>query len=346
VTAALTVAISACAVDKLLTEPEPGSPPPPPPVASRLDFTGEPGSAGAGDALAPVVVAAEDQSGQIVPTFTGEVTIALTGNGSVGGLRGTLRRNAVAGVATFDDLSLTRAGTGYRLEAKSAGLTSATSSPFDVAPTAAARLASSSGDAQTDTVAATLTDPYVVRVTDRFGNPIPGVIVDWTVSSGGGTIDPTTGPTDASGTARATHTLGPRSGSQAVKVTAAELPSGGVTFTATAQPGKLAALRFTQQPSDVREDRPIDPPVIVAAEDQFANRITGFAGSMTMSLVPLAGNFLAKLSGQLAETAVAGVATFDDLHINRPGSGFELRVSAANLTADSQPFTVRSRGRP
>jgi hypothetical protein len=113
-----------------------------------------------------------------------------------------------------------------------------------------------------------------------------------------------------------------------------------VTFTATARPGAVATLRFSVQPSTTRKDRPIDPPVIVVTEDQFGNRTTGFSGSITMSLTPLSGLF-ARLSGTLTRTATAGQAEFDDLAIDQPGSGYRLRASAQNRTADSQPFTIR-----
>ena len=42
--------------------------------------------------------------------------------------------NAVAGVATFSDLSLNKVGSGYTLLAASTGLTGATSSTFDIVP--------------------------------------------------------------------------------------------------------------------------------------------------------------------------------------------------------------------
>jgi hypothetical protein len=47
-------------------------------------------------------------------------------------LSGTLTRAAVNGVATFDNLELNRAGTGYTLRATASGLTAATSTAFRV----------------------------------------------------------------------------------------------------------------------------------------------------------------------------------------------------------------------
>ena len=47
-------------------------------------------------------------------------------------MSGTLTVNAVAGVATFSDLSINIAADGYTLIASSAGLTSATSNSFNI----------------------------------------------------------------------------------------------------------------------------------------------------------------------------------------------------------------------
>jgi len=49
-------------------------------------------------------------------------------------LGGTLSQDAVAGVATFNNLTLDKTGTGYMLRASSAGLTGDDSSTFDVNP--------------------------------------------------------------------------------------------------------------------------------------------------------------------------------------------------------------------
>jgi hypothetical protein len=49
-------------------------------------------------------------------------------------LGGTVTQNTVNGVATFSNLTLNKTGTGYTLTASSPGLTSATSSAFNILP--------------------------------------------------------------------------------------------------------------------------------------------------------------------------------------------------------------------
>ena len=60
--------------------------------------------------------------GNRVPIATNTVTIAIGTNPASGTLSGTLSRAAVAGVATFDDLSINNIGSGYTLIASSTGL--------------------------------------------------------------------------------------------------------------------------------------------------------------------------------------------------------------------------------
>ena len=59
--------------------------------------------------------------------------MAIGANPGGGGLFGTLTRNAVNGIATFNNLSIDRAGNGYTLVATSGSFT-ATSQPFNIQP--------------------------------------------------------------------------------------------------------------------------------------------------------------------------------------------------------------------
>ncbi|HEV8151055.1 MAG TPA: Ig-like domain-containing protein [Gemmatimonadales bacterium] len=86
-----------------------------------------------------------------------------------------------------------------------------------------------SGNSQSGPRDVTLPTPLVVRVTDRAGNPVSGVLILWTPAAGGGTVSPTSSFTDANG--RATTTWTPSGVGGPVTVVA----SGGglsVTFTA------------------------------------------------------------------------------------------------------------------
>jgi hypothetical protein len=102
-------------------------------IGTKLVYTTQPvgGTATAALATQPVVQA-EDASGNLGINFTGPVALAFGANPGSATLGGTTTVNAVAGVATFTNLSVSKAGTGYTLVASSTGLTSATSNAFTV----------------------------------------------------------------------------------------------------------------------------------------------------------------------------------------------------------------------
>src|SRR4029077_5321187 len=102
-------------------------------AAARVVFTVQPTSTTAGSTIAPAVqVTAEDAFGNVVTAFTGNVTIAIGNNPGSSTLGGTTTVAAVAGVATFSDLTINNPGLGYTFTAASGSLTGDTSAAFDI----------------------------------------------------------------------------------------------------------------------------------------------------------------------------------------------------------------------
>lgn len=95
-------------------------------------------------------------------------------------------------------------------------------------------IASVSGDGQTADVGMEVADPLVVRVT-QDGVPLSGRTVTWSVTAGGGSVDPTSSTTDASGNASTTWTLGPSAGANTVQAAAAGVAGSPVSFQATGE---------------------------------------------------------------------------------------------------------------
>lgn len=328
----LAVGATACNMDALLTTPEtPGGPAGDPTAFAQLVFTMLPQTVIAGRPITPAVeVTAQDESGTTATTFTGEVTVRLETNPAGGTLSGVTTRRAVAGVATFPDLSIDTPGSGYRLAAAAANVTSATSPTLAATSPSAASLALASGNGQTDTTGATLADPYVVRITDSTGAGLAGVTVVWTVTGGGGSIT-STSTSDGNGYARATRVLGTTAGLQTTSGAVDGLAGSPVTFTATATPGTPAWLAFTVEPSAAGAGAAITPAIEVTAQDGFGNTASGFAGAVTVALHANPGG--GSLSGTTTRSTVAGVATFAGLSVNKSGSGYQLRADASGLTA-------------
>ena len=99
---------------------------------SKLAYGVQPSSATAGTSLAPAVtVQIQDAQGNPT-TSTADVVLAMGSNPGGSTLSGTTTVTAVAGTATFSNLSLNRAGIGYTLSASSTTLTGTTSNAFNI----------------------------------------------------------------------------------------------------------------------------------------------------------------------------------------------------------------------
>jgi hypothetical protein len=127
------------------------------------------------------------------------------------------------------------------------------------------------------------------------------------------------------------------------------LASGGCPYDTLVSNGGLAIaggggtasdqLVFTVQPSNAVAGQIITPAVRVAARDSLGNVDTSFAANVTISIGvnPVGGN----LGGTTTVPAVAGVALFGDLTIDRSGQGYTLRASAPGAqSASSDPFDI------
>jgi len=97
------------------------------------------------------------------------------------------------------------------------------------------------GNNQSAEVNAVLPDSLVVRVTDRFGNPVSATAVTW-LPTGGGTVSPGSAPTGSTGYSATRRTLGPAAGPQGATATAPGLKGSPVTFSSTALPAAPTSL--------------------------------------------------------------------------------------------------------
>ncbi|HEU0077532.1 MAG TPA: Ig-like domain-containing protein, partial [Longimicrobiaceae bacterium] len=128
----------------------------------------------------------------------------------------------------------------------------------------AASLATRSGDGQESEVGSTLPVPLVVYVTDAYGNPVPGVPVQWW---GTGSMKGEETVTDTLGLVRGTWVLGTEAGPQRRTVAAADRT---VTFTASSYQGPAVSVQV------------LPDSVIVAAGDlrSVTARVTDLFGNV------------------------------------------------------------------
>ncbi|HEX9892511.1 MAG TPA: Ig-like domain-containing protein, partial [Gemmatimonadales bacterium] len=111
---------------------------------------------------------------------------------------------------------------------------------------------------------------------------------------------------------------------------------GTCTVTVTTRPA--TKLGFTTQPANGTAGQALGA-VLVAVQDVTGGTVLGATGAVTIALSDNPGN--ATLGGTLTVNAVAGVATFSNLVLNRVASGYTLQATSGSLTpAISNPFAI------
>ena len=202
---------------------------------SKLAFTVQPLNAVANVAIAPaIVVTAKDAGNNTASGFVGNVTLTFGANPGGATLSGTATVAAVAGIASFNNISLNKAAIGYTLNAASGALTPDISTAFNITAGPATTIAVSAGQAQSGLVSTVLATPLAVLVTDANANPVAGRTINWAVTAGGGSVALASSVTNAAGIATDNWTLGAATGNGTVTATSAGLAGSPLTFTATA----------------------------------------------------------------------------------------------------------------
>jgi hypothetical protein len=107
------------------------------------------------------------------------------------------------------------------------------------------------------------------------------------------------------------------------------------------RPEPASRLGMLVQPSDVTVLEAISPPVRVQILNNAGQVVANSTLPVTMSITPNTGTAGAALSGQIIVNAEAGIATFNNLRINQPGTGYTLTASAPGLVSvTTAPFAV------
>ncbi len=150
-----------------------------------------------------------------------------------------------------------------------------------------------SGNAQTGQIGAALSQQLAVKIVDAGGVPVQGAIVNFAARTGGGTIVPPSGTSNATGMVTATWTLGTSIGAQtAVAVLSGSFVSDSSNFTATATTGPAGVITLVSgnnQASVV--GRALALPLVVKVTDTFGNnavgtRVTWAAAGLSGSVNP------------------------------------------------------------
>lgn len=254
---------------------------------ARLSFVTQPSNATAGQAISPAPrVAILDAAGNLVTTATTTVALYITaGTGSSGAtLGGTTTVSASGGIATFSNVNISAAGSGYSLTAAATGLASDVSSSFNVVaagPPPVASVVVTPGSLNFTSINATQNLSAEAR--DAGGQPISGASFSWSSSSNAVATVDNSGKVTAkgNGTATITATSGGQSGSAQITVQQATtsvviLPSSPDTLRALGATGT-----FTAQARDAN-NQPVPGRTYAWTSDTPANAtIDGSTGVAT-----------------------------------------------------------------
>jgi len=153
-----------------------------------------------------------------------------------------------------------------------------------ILPDAPSELEIVSGDGQTGEAGHVLRSPLVVRVLDRYGNPIAGLPVTFTVSSGGGKLIPDdlsppmeelTVETDENGEASARLILGEEAGVLNEVIVTGQDVEGSVSFRATSTSSQPALIKVESGPESGIVGEISSTPLKVVVKDDHGNPTPG-----------------------------------------------------------------------
>ncbi len=309
---------------------------------TKLGYKVQPSAVVAGAVISPAVtVAVQDAGGNTITSSAATVNLAFGANPGGTTLGGTLSVDVVDGEATFEDLSITKSANSYSLSATSAGLTSSTSSLFNVTAGGAVQVGFTVQPAG-GTGGVAWTPQPKVAIQDAYGNTVSSTAsVTLSIASGtsGALLTCTANPKAAvAGVATFAACKIDKAGSYTLTASSGALANDtSVQFTVAV--GAATKLGYTVQPSSVVAGTAIDPSVTVAVQDAGGNTVTTSAAVVNLAIGtnPSGGT----LSGTLSRVVIGGEAVFDDVSINKVGTGYTLTSTSTGLTAaTSSTFSV------
>ncbi len=277
-------------------------------------------------------VTAYNADGTINTSFSDPITVSLASGG--GTLSGTFTQNAVNGVASFSGLQVSRPGT-YTLKAISSGNLLGYSNPIRGNTITATKLVF----ARVNPIVRVNISLPDFRVAAQDANHYnsaavyPNTSITISKLSGPGNISGTLTKTSSSGIATFNDIKFDAPGEYVLQATDG-------TFTATSITIIVGAtqLVFTDLTTDpVNEDTEM-PSFYVKAVDADNAVDTTFSGTITLAKISGSGT----VSGTISQTAVKGIAAFDDIVFDAADS-YVLEAQSGTLTdATSNSITVQS----
>jgi Bacterial Ig-like domain (group 1)/Filamin/ABP280 repeat len=189
------------------------------------------------------------------------------------------------------------------------------------------------GDRQNGTVGEALSDSLVVLVTDPFGDPVPGALVQWT-AEGGGSVDPGESTTDADGRAGTRRILGTAPTTYLTIAAVEGIEE--VFFTSTALTARLVITSKTQ--AIAVSGVALDPQPTLQLQDADGTPIAREGVVVSVQIASGGGS----LDGTTTATSnAAGEVAFTDLALRgSPGTRRLIFAAEAFAPATSPPIAL------
>jgi hypothetical protein len=300
-------------------------------TAAKLGIATQPSAtASAGAALTQEpVIDIQDSGGNTITSNASTVTATLTsGGGTV--VNGTAV--AIAGVATFSNLTLNAPAAAYTLTFTDGGLTSAVSTTITVGAGAAAKLVITTQPSATTASGAVLAQQPVVKVEDVGGNAILGntSTVTATVTSAVGTVTNNTAVVSAT-TGLATFTgltLNELVGPYTLTFSGPGVTSV-ISTPITVGAGAAAKLVITTQPSATTASGAVLAQQPVVKVEDVAGNVAATDVSTITASISTGGVSVTPAT----KVAVAGVATYSGFTVNAPTGSYTVTFSDGALTS-------------
>jgi hypothetical protein len=250
------------------------------------------------------VVAAQDAVDDLDSNYSGTVQLSLATDDPGALLPAAAPLVSGSGVGTFA-VTPTRAGTWTLVATDTVTATITGSQTITISPAAPATVAAQVGGGQSGSVGTTLAEPLVVKVTDAFGNAVPGVPVTFTTDTGASFTPSATVDTLADGTASVTVTLPTLPGTHSFSASVSGTTP--AAFSAEAVAGAANKIELQGLPATVDAGQKAD--FLLAVLDSLGNVAAGFNGAVELTSDDPEAVFSPSTSVQFTNGAAAGPVT-------------------------------------
>lgn len=259
--------------------------------ATQLGFGVQPSNTVSGVSISPAIqVRIEDGNGNLVTSSSANVTLAFANDPTAGEatLSGTLTVGTASGIATFSNINIDFAGTGYTFQATSGSLNSATSSAFNITAGAVSEVETTISANPTSIGAdGTSTSTITVQAKDANGNDLTAGGDTVTLSTTSGALGSVADNTDGTYTATLTSSASPGTATITGTINSENITDNAiVTFFDTG--ANAAQTTISADPTSINADGVSTSTITVQARDGGGNNLP--SGGDTVTLFTTAGS--------------------------------------------------------